>query len=62
MDDPGPDLPRAQPARERWGNYVPSTVGDRYDALLWFGETRALTSLREEPAGDVEPETAPFGE
>jgi erythromycin esterase-like protein len=50
------------PARERWGNYVPSTVGDRYDALLWFGETSALTPLREEPPDDREPETAPFGE
>lgn len=50
------------PARERWGNYVPSTVGDRYDALLWFGETTALTPLREEPTGDPEPETAPWGE
>lgn len=50
------------PARERWGNYVPSTVGDRYDALLWFGETTALTPLREEPTEDAEPETAPWGE
>jgi len=50
------------PARERWGNYVPSTVGDRYDALMWFGETTALTPLREEPGGDPEPATAPWGE
>ena len=50
------------PERERWGNYVPSTLGDRYDALLWFGETTALEPLRPEPADDPEPETAPTGE
>jgi erythromycin esterase-like protein len=37
------------PEQERWGNYVPSTLGDRYDALLWFGETTALEPLRSEP-------------
>jgi erythromycin esterase len=50
------------PDRERWGNYVPSTLGDRYDALLWFGETTALEPLRAEPGDDPEPETAPSGE
>ena len=50
------------PEQERWGNYVPSTLGDRYDALLWFGETAALEPLRAEPADDLEPETAPTGE
>jgi erythromycin esterase len=50
------------PERERWGNYVPSTLGDRYDALLWFGDTTALQPLRAEPADDLEPETAPTGQ
>jgi erythromycin esterase-like protein len=50
------------PEQERWGNYVPSTLGDRYDALLWFGETTALEPLRAEPAEDPEPETAPTGQ
>jgi erythromycin esterase len=49
------------PERERWGNYVPSTLGDRYDALLWFGDTAPLRPLRPEPADDLEPETAPSG-
>lgn len=49
------------PERERWGNYVPSTLGDRYDAFVFFGETTALTPMRPEPAGDPEPETAPWG-
>jgi erythromycin esterase len=47
--------------RERWGNYVPSTLGDRYDAMLWFGPTEAIEPLRPEPVDDPEPETAPFG-
>ncbi len=50
------------PEQERWGNYVPSTLGDRYDALLWFGETTALEPLRAEPADDMEPETMPTGQ
>ncbi len=50
------------PEQERWGNYVPSTLGDRYDALLWFGETTALEPLRAEPAEDPEPQTAPTGQ
>jgi erythromycin esterase-like protein len=50
------------PDQERWGNYVPSTMGDRYDALLSFGETTALEPLRAEPADDLEPETAPTGQ
>ena len=33
------------PERERWGNYVPTVLGDRYDAFLWFDETRALRPL-----------------
>lgn len=50
------------PERERRGNYVPSTLGDRYDALLWCGPTTALDPLRAEPRDDPEPETAPTGE
>jgi erythromycin esterase len=51
-----------RPEREKWGNYVPSTLGERYDAMLWFGETSALEPLRAEPPDDPEPETAPSGE
>ncbi|MBC3194703.1 erythromycin esterase family protein [Pseudonocardia sp. C8] len=49
------------PEREHRGNYVPSTLGDRYDALLWFGDTTALQPVRAEPADDPEPETRPSG-
>ena len=41
------------PGAERWGNYVPTVLGRRYDAFCWFRDTRAL-----EPVAD----TAPNGE
>ncbi len=37
-------------------------MGDRYDALLSFGETTAVEPLRAEPADDLEPETVPTGQ
>jgi erythromycin esterase len=40
------------------GNYVPTRMGERYDALLWFEETSALRPLRHEPPPD-EPELEP---
>jgi len=33
-----------QPDRE-WGNYVPTVLGDRYDAFLWFDETSGVRPL-----------------
>jgi erythromycin esterase-like protein len=36
------------PERERWGNYVPTVLGDRYDAFLWFDETSALRPLAQQ--------------
>ena len=44
------------------GNYVPTQMGGRYDALLWLEETRALRPLHHE-ARPVEPEleTEPTG-
>jgi erythromycin esterase len=50
-----------QPQREV-GNYVPTVMGARYDALLWFEETRALHPLHHE-SRPVEPEfeTEPSG-
>lgn len=48
-----------QPARE-FGNYVPTRMGGRYDALIWCAETTALTPLHhearpEEPEYETEP-------
>ncbi len=34
-----------QPEREHLGNYVPSVLPERYDALLFIAETRALTPV-----------------
>ncbi len=49
------------PRRERYGNYVPTVLGRRYDALCYFDETEALTPLAT-PRGDAaEPETFPSG-
>ncbi|NRQ36646.1 erythromycin esterase family protein [Nonomuraea sp. NN258] len=47
------------PERERWGNYVPTVAGSRYDVFLWLDRTAALHPLHGEPWGDVEPETYP---
>jgi len=50
-----------RPERERFGNYVPTVLGDRYDAFLWFGETRALRPLDTRTVDLLEPETYPTG-
>lgn len=50
-----------RPAAERWGNYVPTALGRRYDAFLWVDHTTALTPLAG-PAGRTEElETWPYG-
>ncbi|MDP9496361.1 MAG: erythromycin esterase family protein [Actinomycetota bacterium] len=46
--------------RERWGNYVPTVLGRRYDAFLHFEDTRPLRPLHLEPERDGEPETWPY--
>jgi len=38
------------PERERWGNYVPSRLANRYDSYLFFDETFAV-----EPLDPIEP-------
>ena len=51
------------PARERYGNYVPTILPRRYDAFLYLDETRALNPLHVRPREDGEPpETFPSGE
>jgi erythromycin esterase len=50
------------PAHERFGNYVPTVLPYRYDALLYIDETRALSPLHMQPREDGEaPETYPSG-
>ncbi|MCZ2826359.1 MULTISPECIES: erythromycin esterase family protein [unclassified Modestobacter] len=47
------------PGAERWGNYVPTVLGRRYDAFCWFDESRALTPLHDVRASGGEQETWP---
>jgi erythromycin esterase len=49
------------PERERWGNYVPTVLGERYDAFLWLDETTALRPLPTRRVDALEPETYPAG-
>ncbi|MFG1953855.1 erythromycin esterase family protein [Micromonospora sp. NPDC048830] len=49
------------PERERWGNYVPTVLGERYDAFCWVDESQAVRPLRVRPASLAEPETYPSG-
>jgi erythromycin esterase len=49
------------PDREA-GNYVPTVMGSRYDALLWLEDTTGLVPLPGEHApGELEFETEPSG-
>jgi erythromycin esterase len=48
-------------ANERYGNWVPTVMGRRYDAFLFFDETDALHPLHAEPAQlDSEQQTYPW--
>ena len=48
------------PSRERWGNYVPTVLGRRYDAFLYFDDTSAVRPLHIEPADAGELDTWPY--
>ncbi|MDQ2685515.1 MAG: erythromycin esterase family protein [Thermoproteota archaeon] len=51
------------PEYERFGNYVPTILSSRYDALLFIDNTNALSPLHIEPSEDKDlPETFPGGE
>jgi erythromycin esterase len=43
------------------GNYVPTILPSRYDALLYIDKTKALFPLHILPNGHLMPETYPFG-
>ncbi|MDP9443684.1 MAG: erythromycin esterase family protein [Actinomycetota bacterium] len=49
------------PAAERWGNYVPTVLGRRYDAFCWFDETHGLAPLHGVHPTGGEQETWPYG-
>ncbi|TFV64647.1 UNVERIFIED_ORG: erythromycin esterase family protein [Bacillus sp. AZ43] len=44
-----------RPERERWGNYVPTVVGDRYDALLYLEDTAPVRPMHLERADEHVP-------
>jgi erythromycin esterase-like protein len=45
-----------RPERERWGNYVPTVLGERYDAFLYLDDTTPLQPLHlERPDEHVPP-------
>lgn len=51
------------PGAERWGNYVPTLVAQRYDAFLYIDETRAVDPLHMPVRiGGEPPETYPSGQ
>jgi erythromycin esterase-like protein len=49
------------PANEKLGNYVPSVLSRRYDALVFLDKTSALHPLHMPPHNEKIPETYPFG-
>jgi erythromycin esterase-like protein len=48
------------PSQERWGNYVPTVLGDRYDAFVYLDDTRPLQPLHLEPPAQAELDTWPY--
>ncbi|MDK3257911.1 erythromycin esterase family protein [Blastococcus capsensis] len=44
-----------RPERERWGNYVPTVLGERYDAFLYLEDTTPLQPLHLERADEHVP-------
>lgn len=49
------------PSYERYGNYVPSKMAQRYDAFIYLDKTRALHPLHVPQDQSQMPETYPFG-
>ncbi|HEX2075989.1 MAG TPA: erythromycin esterase family protein [Geodermatophilus sp.] len=47
-----------RPEREKWGNYVPTVLGERYDAFLYLEDTSPLQPLHLERAEEHVPPLA----
>ena len=47
-----------RPEREKWGNYVPTVLGERYDAFLYLEDTSPLQPLHLERADEHVPPLA----
>jgi erythromycin esterase len=50
-----------RPAYEKYGNYVPSILPQRYDAFIFIDKTKALHPLHLTPYDAQMPDTYPFG-
>lgn len=50
------------PSHEHLGNYVPTIPAKRYDAMVFFNQTRALTTIDVKFRTNNTPETYPFGD
>ena len=50
------------PEKEKYGNYVPSIIEERYDAFIHCDRTSALHALHIKPDGHLMPATYPFEE
>ncbi len=50
-----------RPVYERYGNYVPSILPERYDAFIFIDKTEALHPLHLTPHTEQMPDTYPFG-
>ncbi|MEV6600807.1 erythromycin esterase family protein [Actinoplanes sp. NPDC051346] len=50
-----------RPEREWWGNYVPTILGERYDAFLWFDDSSAVRPMHTLEVDVREPEAFPSG-
>ncbi|MBB1286232.1 erythromycin esterase family protein [Flavisolibacter sp. BT320] len=48
------------PYREKFGNYVPSVMANRYDAFVYLDQTTALHPLHLKPHSEKTPDTYPF--
>ncbi|MFJ6673825.1 erythromycin esterase family protein [Actinosynnema sp. NPDC091369] len=49
------------PERERWGNYVSTVLGERYDVFVWVDRSTALRPLPTRRVDALEPGTYPSG-
>jgi erythromycin esterase len=49
------------PLLERFGNYVPTVLPERYDAFIYLHETEALHPLHMEPRSRKSPQLYPWG-
>jgi len=49
------------PAHERFGNYVPTVIPDRYDAFVFFDKSEGLNNIDIKSKENKIPETYPFG-